>query len=122
MRTGKCNSSLITGQMKKQYLFKKITLPVIYKTHHVICSSESMIFNLIYQRGNSRSHSITISYYKEALLWLSNRITVKAWHPVRQLRFFRGRCKTQHNTCPLIVQYYTTIEKKNLPRLVVPNF
>lgn len=102
------------------HIFLKIGPPVIYKTHCIIYSSETMIFNSIYQRGNLQSHLITVSYYKEALLWLSNWITVKAWHPVCQLRFFRGRCKTQHNTCPLTEQYYTTMEKY-LPRLVVPS-
>lgn len=80
---------------------------------HIICSSETMIFNMIYKRGNLQSHLITISYFDEARLWLSKRINVKAWHPGCQLRFFRGRCKTQHNTCPLTVQHYTTTEKKS---------
>lgn len=82
---------------------------MIYKTR--ICSSETMVFNLIHERGNLQSH--LTSYYEEVLLWLSKRITVQALHPISQLRFFRGRCKTQHNTCPLTVQYYTTMEKKS---------
>lgn len=102
------------SQMKQSFMFfLKIGPPVIYKTHCIIYSSETTIFNSIYQRGNLQSHLITVSYYAKALLWLSNWITVKAWHPVCQLRFFRGRCKTQHNTCPLTEQYYTTIEKKS---------
>lgn len=96
---------------------------MIYKTHYLLIRNHDIQFNLIYGRGNLQSHLVTMSYYAEALLWLSNRITVKAWHPVCQLRFFRGRCKTQHNTCPLTVQYYTTIKKKTqLSELVVPNF
>lgn len=95
---------------------------MVYKTHYLLIRNHDIQFNLIYERGNLQSHLVTISYYAEALLWLSNRITVKAWHPVCQLRFFRGRCKTQHNTCPLTVQYYTTIKKKNFQSWQYPIF
>lgn len=64
---------------------------------------------MMYQRGNSQRHSITISQYEEVVPQLCHRITVKAWHPVCQLRFFRGRCKTQHNTCPLITPLWKKI-------------
>lgn len=51
---------------------------MIYKTHYIIFSSETMVCKLIYQRGKLGRRFITIFYYEEALLQLSNRITVKA--------------------------------------------
>lgn len=54
---------------------------MIYKTR--ICSSETMVFNLIHERGNLQSH--LTSYYEEVLLWLSKRITVQALHPISYL-------------------------------------
>lgn len=115
-----CNDSLTVSQMK-QFILKKKLVHLWFIKHTALSTQQKPWYSIWHIKEGTYKVTWLLLVTMKRHSWLSNRITVKVWHPVCQLRFFRGRCKTHHNTCPLTVQYYTTMEK-NLPRLVVPNF
>lgn len=97
-----CSGSVI-GQMKTGIKMKKKIPPEIYKAHCMIWSPETMV---CYIKVGSYKVTWWLFHTMKRHSWLSNRVTMKAWHPVFLLRFSEEGVKLSILHVPT-VQYNT---------------